>query len=139
MSDNPSSQTIVGVYGPEHWSPKYTYTPGARTGRLVFLSGTTGTDENNQIVGIGDIVEQTRQIYRKFEAILRSVGSSCEHIVQTTDFILTTENYKGTAAVRREFIKHQATTATGVIVSGLLREGALIEISAVAVIPEPAE
>jgi len=138
MADQaPTTHPIVGVFGSGHWSEKYTYTPGARAGNLVFLSGTTGTDENNEIVGPGDIVAQTRQIYRKFEKILQSVGASCEHIIQTTDHILTTENYKGTAAVRREFIKHQATTATGVIVAGLLREGALIEISAVAVIPGP--
>lgn len=138
MSEQSSRNPVVAVYGPGHWSEKYTYTPGARAGKLVFLSGTTGTDENNQLVGRGDIVEQTRQIYRKFEAILRSVGASCENIIQTTDYITTTENYKGTAAVRREFIKSQATTATGVIVAGLLREGALIEINAVAVIPESA-
>jgi enamine deaminase RidA (YjgF/YER057c/UK114 family) len=136
MSEPVSDRAIVGVFGPWAWSEKYTYTPGARAGKLVFLSGTTGTDENNQIVGPGDIVAQTRQIYRKFEQILRSVGASCEDIIQTTDHIVTTENYKGTAAVRREFIRNPATTATGVIVAGLLREGALIEISAVAVIPE---
>jgi enamine deaminase RidA (YjgF/YER057c/UK114 family) len=55
--------------------------------------------------------------------------------VQTTDYISTTENYRKTADVRREFFKGPFPTATGVIVKGLLREGALIEISAVAVLP----
>jgi enamine deaminase RidA (YjgF/YER057c/UK114 family) len=38
--------------------------------------------------------------------------------------------------VRREFFKGRFPTATGVIVAGLLREGALIEISAIAVLPD---
>lgn len=139
MSRSETSSAIVAVHGPGEWSPKYTYAPGARVGNLVFLSGTTGTDAENRIVSPGDIVGQTRQIYLKFDEILRSVGSSCAHIVQTVDYITTTENYKGTAAVRREFIGSQATTATGVIVAGLLREGALIEINAIAVIPDRGE
>jgi len=105
-------------------------------GNLLFISGTTATDENNQIVGGGDIVAQTRHIFRKFEKLLDEVGASFDHIVQTTDYITTTEGYKATAEVRREFFKNGFPAATGVIVAGLLREGALIEISAVAVIPE---
>jgi enamine deaminase RidA (YjgF/YER057c/UK114 family) len=126
------------IYGSAPWSERYTYAPAVRVGNLLFFSGTTGTDEDNRIVS-SDIVEQTRQIYRKFDRVLRSLGASCEAIVQTIDHITTTENYKGTAAVRREFIKHSNTTATGVIVAGLLREGALIEITAIAVLPDARE
>ncbi len=54
--------------------------------------------------------------------------------MQTVDYITTTENYKATAAVRREFFKGAQPTSTGVLVAGLLRDGAVIEISAVAVL-----
>ncbi|HUF90854.1 MAG TPA: hypothetical protein VMR23_00655 [Candidatus Limnocylindria bacterium] len=50
------------------------------------------------------------------------------------DSITTTDNDKGTAAVRREFLEDARPAATGVIVAGLLRAGALLEISAVAVL-----
>ena len=56
--------------------------------------------------------------------------------MQTTEYVTTTENYGKTAEVRREFFKGRFPTATGVIVAGLLREGALIEISAIAVLPD---
>lgn len=127
---------VEAILVPPTWHPAYTYAPAVRVGNLVFISGTTGTDDNNVIVAPGDIVEQTRQIFMKFDRILRAVGASCEHIVQTIDHITSTKDYKLTAAVRREFIKSRKTTATGVIVAGLLREGAVIEISAVAVIPD---
>ena len=122
------------VTGSKPWSPKYTYVPALRVGNMVWLSGTTGTDDSGNITAPGDIVEQTRQIFRKFERLLNSIGGTCDDIVETHDFFTTTENYKGTAAVRREFFKKSYPTATGVLVSGLLRKDALIEISATAVL-----
>jgi enamine deaminase RidA (YjgF/YER057c/UK114 family) len=124
------------VTGGKPWSERYTYVPALRVGNMVWLAGTTGTDDDGKITAPGDIVEQTRQIFRKFEKLLNSIGGSCDDIVETHDFFTTTENYKGTAAVRREFFKKSYPTATGVLVSALLRKDALIEISATAVLRE---
>jgi enamine deaminase RidA (YjgF/YER057c/UK114 family) len=122
------------VFGDRPWPEHYTYVPAVRVGNLLRLSGTTGTDDHDVITAPGDIEEQTRQIFGKFDRLLRSIGSSCEDIVATTDFFTTTENYRKTAAVRREFFKTSRPTSTGVLVAGLLRKDALIEISAVAVL-----
>ncbi len=124
------------VTGEKPWSSKYTFSPAVRARNFLFISGTTATDENNQIVGPGDIVAQTRQIFRKFSGYLAAVGATMDNIVETTEYITTTEGYKGTAEVRREFFRNGFPASTGVIVAGLLRPGAMIEISAVAVIPE---
>ncbi|MEN9772939.1 MAG: hypothetical protein RL322_9 [Pseudomonadota bacterium] len=128
------SQDREVITGGKPWPEHYTYSPALRVGQMVFLAGTTGTDESGQITAPGDIVEQTRQIFRKFEALLNSIGGSCADLVQTHDFFTTTENYKGTAGVRREFLRGAKPTATGVLVSGLLRKDALIEISGIAVL-----
>ena len=118
------------------WPERYTFSPALRAGNLLFISGTTATDEHGQLVAPGDIVGQTRYIYEKFAALLAAAGARLEDIVETTEYITTTENYRGTAEVRRAIFRPPYPTATGVIVAGLLREGALIEISAVAVLPE---
>lgn len=128
------SENRVPVFGDKPWPEKYTYVPALRVGSTVWLSGTTGTDDSGRITAPGDIEEQTRQIFRKFDRLLRAIGSSCDDIVATTDFFTTTENYQRTAAVRREFFKTSRPTSTGVLVAGLLRKDALIEISAVAVL-----
>ena len=122
------------VFGDLPARPSLTFVPAIRVGNTVYLSGTTGTDDEGKIVAPGDIVEQTRQIFRKFERLLASIGGSCRDIVATTDFYTTTENYSGTAAVRREVFGTTFPTATGVQVAGLLRKDALIEISAIAVL-----
>ena len=125
------------VTGGKEWPAHYTYVPALRVGNMVWLSGTTGTDDEGKITAPGDIAEQTRQIFRKFEKLLNSIGGTCDDIVQTHDFFTTTENYKATAAVRREFFKTAQPAAAGVLVAGLLRKDALIEISAVAVLRDP--
>ena len=123
------------ITGPGPWPERYTFSPAVRAGNLLLISGTTATDEQGRLVAPGDIAGQTRQIFRRFARLLEAAGAGFEHIVQTTDYITTTENYHRTAEVRREFFKGRYPTATGVIVKGLLREGALIEISALAVLP----
>lgn len=122
------------IFGDKPWPGHYTFVPAVRVGNTVYLSGATGTDDSGRITAPGDIEEQTRQIFRKFDTLLRSIDSSCEDIVSTTDFFTTSENYNKTAIVRREFFKNGFPTSTGVLVAGLLRKDALIEISAIAVL-----
>jgi len=100
---------------------------------FIFLSGTTATDEQGNIVGAGDIVAQTRQIFRKFSLLLESVGGSLANIVETTDYVLSLDDYKKTAQLRRDLFKGPPwPAATGVVVSGLVRKDALIEIKGIA-------
>ena len=123
------------ITGQTPWPARYTFSPAVRAGNLLFISGTTATDDRGELVAPGNIVEQTRVILRKFQQLLEAAGGRMEHVVETTEYITTTEQYRRTAEVRREFFRPPYPTATGVIVAGLLREGAVIEISAVAVLP----
>ena len=118
------------------WPERYTFSPALKAGNLLFIAGTTAVDDHGALVAPGDIVGQTRFIYQKFAKLLAAAGAGFEHVVETTEYITTTDNYRGTADVRREFFRPPYPTATGVIVAGLLRQGALIEISAVAVLPD---
>jgi enamine deaminase RidA (YjgF/YER057c/UK114 family) len=117
------------------WPERYTFSPAIRAGNLLFISGTTASDETGAIVAPGDIAGQTRHIFEKLGRLLAAAGASFDDVVETTEYITTTENYRATAAIRREFFRPPYPAATGVIVAGLLREGALIEISAIAALP----
>ena len=123
---------------PGRWSDKITFSPAVRAANLLFISGHTAVDENLNIVGIGDIVAQTRYIFQKFERILALAGASFDNIVETTEYFLTLEDYRRTADIRREFFKGPPyPAATGVLVAGLIRPDALIEIKATAVLGDP--
>jgi enamine deaminase RidA (YjgF/YER057c/UK114 family) len=125
--------TYQSVVPNNKWPDRYTFSPATRVGNLVFLSGTTGTDDDGNIVGPGDIVAQTRRIFEKFELILQNIGANLTNIVETTDYVLSLDEYRKTAALRRELFKGPPwPAATGVVVAGLIREGALIEIKGIA-------
>lgn len=113
---------------PYPWHPGYTYSPAVRIGNTVYLSGTTATDEQGNLVGPGDIEAQARQIYRKFDLIMRSVGGSLRDIVETTDYVLSLDEYRKTARVRREVFGDPWPAATGVVVAGLIRPDALVAL-----------
>ena len=118
-----------------HWPDKMTFSPAVVAGNLMFISGTTAVDENLNVVGKGDIVAQTRFIFEKFARLLATAGASFDNIVETTEYFLTLDDYKRTAEVRREFFRGPPyPAATGVLVAGLIRKDALIEIKATAVL-----
>ncbi len=126
---------IYHAIKPADWPDALTFSPAVRVGNLLFISGTTAVGDDLKIVGKGDIVAQTRFIFEKFGRILRMAGASFDNIVETTDYFLTLTDYKRTAAVRREFFAGPPyPAATGVLVAGLIRKDALIEIKATAVL-----
>ena len=129
----PKKETIY----PQGWDSyrRYTFTPAVKKAGLIFLSGSTAVDRSTgEFVGEGDIVAQTRQIYENMREVIEAAGASMADIVQTTDYITTTENYKETANIRREFFGDSLPASTGIIVAGLLNPKALIEIDTIAVV-----
>ena len=118
------------------WHPKLTYSAAVRVGGLVMVSGMTAGDPQGRLVGEGDIVRQTEYIYEKLALVLDAAGCTLRDVVETTEYFLTLQDYDRTAAVRRRvFGEPPWPAATGVLVAGLIRPGALIEISATAVAP----
>jgi len=116
-------------------SSRLTFSPAVRCGSMVWISGLTATDDALQIVGKGDLAAQTRFIFEKMARLLGTVGGSLRDIVETTEYVTTFEGYDKTAAVRREMLAGPPwPAATGVLVAGLIRPGALIEIKATAVL-----
>ena len=117
------------------WPDKMTYSPAVRSGNFLFISGTTAVDEKSNLVGKGDIAAQTRYIFEKFDRILQAAGATFDNIVETTEYFLTLDDYRRTADVRREFFRGPPyPAATGVLVAGLIRKEALIEIKATAIL-----
>ena len=118
---------------------RLTYSPAVRKGNLLFISGQSGAEQDpatGKLVVKGDIVAQTKIAYEKIKTILEAAGASMADVVKTVDYITPAglENYRATAEVRRQYFKDGFPAATGVVVNRLLREGALIEIEAIAVV-----
>jgi aminoacrylate peracid reductase len=114
---------------------RYTFSPAILREGLLFVSGMTATGDAGRIMHEGDIAGQTDVILARLGEILRAANCSYDDVVATREYITTTDGYAATASVRRKYFRSPFPAATGVIVAGLLRPGALIEIEAIAAVP----
>ncbi len=111
------------------------YTDAVRAGGLLFVSGLVPVDAEGILVGESDVVEQTRQIFRNMELVLRAVGCGFEDVVKLTTFLLDVNDRAKINPIRREVFGDARPASTLVEVSALAVPGALLEIEAVAAIP----
>jgi aminoacrylate peracid reductase len=120
--------------GWRHFS-KYTFSPAILRDGFLFVSGMTASSEDGGILFPNDIAGQADAILRRLGEVLAAAGCGYEDVVATREYITTVDGYRKTADVRRKYFKPPFPAATGVIVAGLLRPGALIEIEAIAAVP----
>jgi enamine deaminase RidA (YjgF/YER057c/UK114 family) len=116
-----------------HFS-KYTFAPAILRDGFLFVSGMTASGTDGSILCPGDIAGQTDAILKRLGEILENAGCSYADVVATREFITTTDGYRKTSAIRQKYFKPPYPAATGVIVAGLLRPGALIEIETIAAV-----
>jgi enamine deaminase RidA (YjgF/YER057c/UK114 family) len=113
--------------------------------RFVYLSGRVATDDaaptakgRQRIVGMGDVKEQTRQIIRNLQITLGQAGGGLDDVVRVRVYVvapMTREAFGRIHEARAEFFrKEHYPASTLVVVAGLVRPDALIEIDADAVI-----
>jgi 2-iminobutanoate/2-iminopropanoate deaminase len=125
-------QTVTTPEAPKAIGP-YAQAVSA-TGRLVFCSGQIPLDpETGEIVGAGDVREQTERVMQNLAAVLKAAGASFAHVAKTTIFLTDLQDF---AAVNEVYAKHVGANPPAratVQVAGLPR-GASVEIEAIAVV-----
>jgi enamine deaminase RidA (YjgF/YER057c/UK114 family) len=115
------------------------FTHGIATsgGRLLFLSGQTGSDAHGNIV-MGGLLAQYEQMLRNLQVVVEAAGGGMQNIVQTTIFVRNREDYlshlKALGELHRTYFGQYYPAAALFEVSGFFQEEALVEISGIAVI-----
>lgn len=105
-------------------------------GNLIYLTGQVAWDAEENIVGRGDVAEQTRQCFRNIESLLNEVGGKLEDIVSITTYCLYLEDLPKIQSVRNEFLTQEnPPVSTSVRVAGLGHEDFLVELTPIAVVP----
>jgi len=105
-------------------------------GRLVFISGMTSRRADGTIAGVGDIEAQTRQVCENLKAAVEAAGGTMDDICRVDVYIRNMEQFAGIHKVRAEYFKEPLPASTMVEVSKFTSPDALIEINAIAVIPD---
>jgi 2-iminobutanoate/2-iminopropanoate deaminase len=105
-------------------------------GRIVFISGMTSKAADGSVVGVGDIEAQTRQMCENVKAAIEAAGGTMADICRVDVYVKDMAGFDTILRVRREYFPDPPPASTMVAISGFTHPDYLIEMNAIAVIPD---
>jgi reactive intermediate/imine deaminase len=111
------------------------YTDAVRHGDHLFISGVAPFDAQGRLVGEGDVVEQTRQVFRNMELVLKAAGLGFGDVLKVTVYLTDVADRKAINPVRQQYFGEARPASTLIGVAQLAIPGMKVEIEAVAGFP----
>jgi reactive intermediate/imine deaminase len=108
----------------------------AARGTIVFISGMVSRGPDGAVVGVGDIEAQTRQVCENLKGAVEAAGGTLDDICRVDVYVRNMEHFDAIHRVRRAYFKAPAPASTMVEVSKMTSPEFLIEINAIAVLPD---
>ncbi len=130
----------------EHINPKglaaphgYTHVVAAKPGKIVFISGQVAMDAQGHLVGKDDLKAQTKQVFENLKTALAAAGATFDDVTKITWYLrgYDPKDLSTLREVRDSYVsKEHPPASTLVGVSSLFQPDYLLEVDAVAVVPE---
>jgi len=111
--------------------PLAPYSPGAKAGNTVYVSGTLALDSNGKLVGAGDVKAQTRHVLETIKSVIEAAGGTMRDIAFNHIFLKDLGDYAAMNEVYREYFPN-SPPARYCIQANLVKPEFLIEIASVA-------
>ena len=123
LSKNPAFSQVVTTQG---------------NGKTIYIGGQDAVNPQGEIVGKGDIAEQTEQVMKNLQTALSACGATFDNLVKLTIHIVQGQDlYRGFQASQKYLGNLKNPPAiTGFFVAALARPDYLVEVEAIAFIPE---
>jgi len=108
------------------------YTDAVRFGDVLYISGIAPVDKENKLVGVDDVVLQTRQVFSNMEKILQAANATFENVIKVTIYLTDISDREKINGIRKEYFKDTRPASTLIGVSELAIPGMRVEIEAIA-------
>ena len=123
------------------WPLPTTFSQGWKVGDLVFVGGQVSQTPDGEVLHPHDMEAQIEEVFGNIRIVLRSADADLSDIVKLNTYWVhdgddQDEFYKYMTEVRHRYLPDPGPAATAVRVAGLAVEGLVIEIEAIAVVPD---
>src|ERR1043166_3704823 len=114
----------------------YTHVVEVVRGKTVYIAGQVALDKSGHVVSKGDFSAQTTQVFENLKMALAAAGATFDNLVKVTTFVTDMSHIGLLRTVRGKYYGKNAPASTLVQIGKLAHEDLMIEIEAIAVIPE---
>ena len=124
-----------GLYKNPAYSQAVVTTGNVKT---VYVGGQNAVDASGEVVGKGDIKAQAEQIFKNLETALAAGGARLDHVIKWNIYVLQGQPPQPAFGVFQRVWGNRPNPPliTLLFVSGLAQPDYLMEIDAVAVVPQ---
>jgi enamine deaminase RidA (YjgF/YER057c/UK114 family) len=108
--------------------------------KTIFVGGQDAVDAAGTIIGKGDIKAQVEQVIHNLQAVLAAAGASIEHVIKWNIYVVHGQPLQPAFEVFQRIWGRRPNppAITMLYVAGLANPDFLVELDAVAVVPESA-
>lgn len=115
------------------WESKVGYSRAVKAGNMIFVSGTTATDENGNVTGVGNPYLQSVKTIQNISYALSKAGVTLNDVVRTRIFVTDISQWEEVGRAHAEYFGEIRPATSMVEVQKLIHPHMLVEIEAVAV------